>query len=53
MGQVQGTGSTQQETMDPGFIPCLGLVWKFLYNILGPINLGLVPCTCPGQMQCE
>ena len=53
--QVQGTGPAQEETIDPRSFPCLEPVRTFLYNILGPISLGTVPCICPGpfSVQCE
>ena len=41
--------------MGPGSFPCLGPVWTFLYNILGPISAGPIPSTCHGPIpvQCE
>ena len=52
-----GTGTWTRKIGDngSGSRPCLGPVWTFLYNILGPIAPGPAPRTCPGSIpvQCE
>ena len=49
-GNWTGTGtgnwtSIIRNNMGPGYFPYLGLVWIFLYSMLGPISLIPIPCT--------